>query len=109
LLGYYFIHPRGENSAEGVSRPQNVEQMKSYFKGYAPVVQKALSYVEEAYVWRMLETMPPSWVSKSGKVVLTGDAAHAVLRFAGQVIRPHPHPMQRVTDNRAVAWQSKTP
>jgi 2-polyprenyl-6-methoxyphenol hydroxylase-like FAD-dependent oxidoreductase len=29
--------------------------------------------------------MPAFWVSKSGKVVLSGDAAHAVLLYAGQV------------------------
>jgi salicylate hydroxylase len=59
--------------------------MKTYFEGFAPVIQKSLSYVNEAHVWRMLETIVPSWVSKSGKVVLTGDAAHAVLPFVGQV------------------------
>jgi hypothetical protein len=67
---------------------QDVEHMKTYFNGFAPVIQKALSYVDEAYVWRMMETMPASWVSTSGKVVLVGDAAHAVLPFAGQVHKP---------------------
>jgi salicylate hydroxylase len=87
LLGYDFTHPRDSNSADGASRPQDIEHMKSYFKGFAPVIQKALSYVEEAHVWRMLETLVPSWVGKSGKVVLTGDAAHAVLPYVGQVIQ----------------------
>ena len=85
LLSYDFIHPRDSNSADGVCRPQNIEHMKTYFKDFAPVIQKALSYVEEAHVWSMLETLAPSWASKSGKVVLTGDAAHAVLPYVGQV------------------------
>jgi salicylate hydroxylase len=71
--------------------------MKTYFEDYSPVIQKALSYVEEAHVWRMLETLPPSWVSKSGKVVLTGDAAHAVLPYVGQVTDPYSS-MQRRSD-----------
>lgn len=73
--------PRDENSANGMSRPHK----KAYFKDFAHVIQKALSYVKEAHVWRMQETLAPSWVSKSGKVVLAGDAAHAVLPYVGQV------------------------
>jgi 2-polyprenyl-6-methoxyphenol hydroxylase-like FAD-dependent oxidoreductase len=69
-----------------VSRPQKIEQLKSHFKYHAPTIQKVLSYVDEAHIWRMMETMREPWVSKSGKVALTGDAAHAVLPWVGQVI-----------------------
>jgi 2-polyprenyl-6-methoxyphenol hydroxylase-like FAD-dependent oxidoreductase len=86
LLGTDFVHPRDENSADGVSKPQNIEALKEHFKDYAPAIQKLLSYVKEAHVWRMMETMPSSWVSRSGKVTLLGDAAHAILPYAGQVI-----------------------
>jgi salicylate hydroxylase len=79
LVFFDFCHTWDENSADGVSRPQKIEQLKSHFKYHAPAIQKGLSYVEKAHVWRMMETMPESWVSKSGKVALTGDAAHAVL------------------------------
>jgi salicylate hydroxylase len=68
-----------------MSRKQNIEQFKGYFKDFAPAIQKLLSYVKEAYVWRMMETMPSSWVSNSGRVVLVGDAAHAALPWVGQV------------------------
>lgn len=88
LLGLDCCHGRDENSAEGVgeSRKQNVKQFKEHFKGFAPAIQKVLSYVNEAHVWRIIETTPPSWVSKSGRVILIGDAAHAILPFVGQVI-----------------------
>jgi salicylate hydroxylase len=59
--------------------------MKQYFKDYAPFYDKIIAYTEEANVWRIIETMPASWVSKSGKVVIIGDAAHAVQPFVGQV------------------------
>jgi salicylate hydroxylase len=84
-LGLDCCHKRDEASVEGMSRKQNIEQFKGYFKDFAPAIQKLLSYVKEAYVWRMMETMPSSWVSNSGRVVLVGDAAHAALPWVGQV------------------------
>lgn len=42
-----------------------------------------MSYVDEAVVWRLHNVTLESWMSKSGKVVLIGDAAHAVLHFSG--------------------------
>lgn len=39
---------------------------------------------DEAHVWQINETMPANWVSKSGRVVLVGDACHAMLPNAGQ-------------------------
>jgi salicylate hydroxylase len=92
LLGLDCCHARDENSAEGVgvSRKQNIKQFKEHFKDFAPAIQKVLSYVKAAHVWRIFETIPPSWVSKSGRVVLIGDAAHAILPWIGQVIPPSP-------------------
>ena len=85
LLGLDCCHRRGETSVEGTSRKQSIEQLKEYFQDFAPAIQKMLSYVKEAHVWRLMETMPPSWVSKSGRIVLIGDAAHAALPWVGQV------------------------
>jgi salicylate hydroxylase len=74
--------------AAGVSKPQNIEKLGEYFKDHSPVIQKMLSYMKEAHVWRMMKSMPASWVSMSGKVVLIGDAVHAVLSWVGQVFSP---------------------
>lgn len=39
----------------------------------------------ERYLWRVSEVSPlPTWVSKSGRVVILGDAAHAMVPFAAQ-------------------------
>jgi salicylate hydroxylase len=59
--------------------------MKQYFKDYVPFYHKIMAYTKEANVWRIIETMPALWVSKGGKVVIIGDAAHAVQPFVGQV------------------------
>jgi salicylate hydroxylase len=60
FLGLDCCHRRDETSVEGMSRKQNIEQLKGYFKDFAPAIQKLLSYVKEAHVWRMMETMPPT-------------------------------------------------
>lgn len=58
--------------------------MRRYFKDFVPFYQKIMDYTEEANVWRIIETMPKSWVSNRGRVVIIGDAAHAVQPFVGQ-------------------------
>jgi hypothetical protein len=84
-LGIDYIHPTDEYSADGYSRPQNFEHMKQYFKDYVLFYHKIMAYTKEANVWRITETMPTSWVSKSGQVVIIGDAAHAAQPYVGQV------------------------
>ncbi|CZR68717.1 uncharacterized protein PAC_18616 [Phialocephala subalpina] len=84
VLGIDYIHPRDENSADGYSKPQDFEHMREYFKDFVPFYQKIMDYTEEANVWRIIETMPKSWTSKKGRVVIIGDAAHAVQPFVGQ-------------------------
>jgi hypothetical protein len=90
LLGLDCCHARDENSAErvGESWKQNIRLFKERFRDFAPAIQKILSYVEEAEVWKITDTTPPSWVSKSGRIILIGDAAHAILPYVGQVIPP---------------------
>ena len=60
-------------------------QFRAYFKEYTPAIQKILSYVKEAYVWKLKETMPSSWNGKTGRIALIGDAAHGSLPWVGQV------------------------
>jgi salicylate hydroxylase len=57
------------------------------FKNFHPLVTKVLNYVksDQCLIWRFPELpLLDSWVSESGKVVIVGDAAHAMLPFAAQ-------------------------
>jgi salicylate hydroxylase len=66
-------------------------KVKKKFAHFAPVVRKMLELAkpEDCYIWRLSE-MPPleRWVSESGKVVIVGDAGHAMLPYANQACLP---------------------
>lgn len=63
------------------------EQVKQSFQNFEPTITRLLSDMPatERYLWRVSEVSPlPTWVSKSGRVVILGDAAHAMVPFAAQ-------------------------
>ncbi|KAK0645189.1 FAD-dependent monooxygenase OpS4 [Lasiodiplodia hormozganensis] len=66
---------------------QSFEQIKELFHNFEPTVTKLLSRAptQEGYLWRISEVPPlPTWISKSGRVILLGDAAHSMVPFAAQ-------------------------
>jgi salicylate hydroxylase len=57
------------------------------FQSFHPMITNLLGHVksDECLIWRFPELpLLPSWASKSGKVVIIGDAAHAMLPYAAQ-------------------------
>ena len=63
--------------------------MKRY-EGWDPLIARILSKVPACLKWQLVELEKiPTWVSSSGKVVLLGDAAHAMLPFLAQVFTNH--------------------
>ncbi|CAG8977439.1 hypothetical protein HYALB_00007771, partial [Hymenoscyphus albidus] len=84
LLSLDCCHVRDENSSESSEREQNIEQFRGYYKEFIPGIQKLLSYASTGQVWRLKESMPNSWVSQHGRVILIGDASHAILPWLGQ-------------------------
>ncbi|OQN97627.1 hypothetical protein B0A48_16491 [Cryoendolithus antarcticus] len=65
-------------------RRQDIERFKKYYKDYDPAIKLVLSHVTDANVWGLREARPSTWIGKSGRVILIGDAAHASLPWAGQ-------------------------
>jgi salicylate hydroxylase len=61
----------------------NIDKIKGAFKDWDPALIELLSFAEQARTWRLAYTTPDlDWVSKSGRTVLIGDAAHAMLPHA---------------------------
>lgn len=68
------------------SEPGNLSEMRDQFMAFDSVIRKVLTHVESCLKWQ-LATLPSlkSWVSESGRVVIIGDAAHAMVPFLAQV------------------------
>jgi salicylate hydroxylase len=83
---YYmeFCNVQGTSGTEGNwSKEANMDELHNLFKSWDPRIQKLLKHVESAKVWRLAYTQSGlDWVSPSGRVVLIGDAAHAMLPHA---------------------------
>lgn len=78
-------HPAGNATAGMWNEPGDLEEMKKHYADFDPVVRRVLSKVESCLNWKVADLPSlPSWVSDSGKVVLIGDAAHAMTPFLAQ-------------------------
>jgi salicylate hydroxylase len=67
-------------------RPENaVKDMQGYFKGWDPRLTKIISMIEKTIKWPLLSGQPlPRWVAPSNKVLVIGDAAHAMVPYMSQ-------------------------
>lgn len=67
------------------NEPADVEELTRQYADWESVVEQLLSHVESC-VKRKLAYLPPleKWLSESGRVVILGDAAHAMLPYMGQ-------------------------
>lgn len=62
----------------------NTDYIKERYKDWEPKVQQLLSLAKRCWKWRFLESSPASWRSGNGRVVIAGDACHAMTPFAAQ-------------------------
>jgi salicylate hydroxylase len=65
--------------------PVGVDEVRSYYSDYSPVIQKVLEMVKYTQRWPLLQ-MPPlkSWSNSHKNVVLLGDAAHCMQNHMAQ-------------------------
>lgn len=64
---------------------QAIEGMRKHFEGWDPRLQKVISMVKSSMKWKLLTGSRLSrWVHASNKLILLGDAAHAMLPYMSQ-------------------------
>ena len=77
-----------ETTAKGATWYQTADlgPVRQTLAKFDPLVHAMLKNVDSAECWRIVDIPHlDSWRSKSGKVILVGDAAHAMGPHAGQV------------------------
>ena len=79
----------GDGEVGSWNEPADLDDLRERFALFEPPVRRLLDYVQECSKWRVAELPPLSrWTAESGKVVLLGDAAHAMTPHAAQVTIP---------------------
>ncbi|KAK4944837.1 hypothetical protein LTR10_015756 [Elasticomyces elasticus] len=61
----------------------DMTDIRNRYRMYGPVIQELLGLSKGVWKWRHAECFSPSWTSDNGKVILAGDACHAMVPFAG--------------------------
>ena len=78
-------HPADDAEAGKWNEPGDINEMNEQYEDFDPVIRRVLSKVEWCLNWKVADLPPlPEWVGASGKVVLIGDAAHAMVPFLAQ-------------------------
>jgi salicylate hydroxylase len=107
-ISYYLLLSYPSDQIVGRYEPGNLEEMKSEYEEFDSVVNKLLLHVDACVKWKIAE-LPTlrSWVSKSGKVALIGDAAHAMVPYLAQVRVPVQKLLSQTNKSRALQPVSK--
>lgn len=84
LYNLVMSHP-GEAGVGKWNEPGDLDEMKHHYRNFDPVIQKVLTKVTSCLKWTLADLpVLSNWVSPSGKIVLIGDAAHAMLPYLAQ-------------------------
>lgn len=75
-----------EGIAGDWNKQSDMEGLRDFFKSWDPLLNEMLGMIDQAYVLKLADTKTDlNYVSESGKVLLIGDAAHAMLPHSGSV------------------------
>ncbi|KIW16953.1 hypothetical protein PV08_04144 [Exophiala spinifera] len=67
------------------SSEQVLAGMRAHFKGWDPTLTKIIDMIDTTLKWPLMSGSPlPRWVSRSNKLVIMGDAAHAMVPYMSQ-------------------------
>jgi salicylate hydroxylase len=62
-----------------------VREMREWFKGWDPRVTRLVKMIDRTLKWPLMTGTPlDRWVSKSGKLLMLGDASHAMVPYMSQ-------------------------
>jgi salicylate hydroxylase len=85
ILAINGTYPSRNESAGEWEKAASADEIQQRFHDFDPVARTILSHARDCKSWALAEVPRlPRWRSKSGKVVLIGDAAHGMLQFLAQ-------------------------
>ncbi|GAA6034655.1 hypothetical protein JCM8097_001101 [Rhodosporidiobolus ruineniae] len=84
-FNWIITHKDDEDIAESWSQPGDVKDAVSLVEEWDPTIVNAMRLTPSCLDWKIVYRDPlPTWISKSGKVVLLGDSAHPHLPTSAQ-------------------------
>jgi salicylate hydroxylase len=77
-------HPE-ESDPSTWTQATAIEDMTRHFRDWDPRLVKIIAMIRETLKWPLLSGRPlPNWLSPSGKLLILGDAAHAMVPYMSE-------------------------